>query len=326
MLTKFQISLKRLIDEFDLEVINCPSKPEEIFIRNTDVTRPSLQLAGFTEIFDDTRVQIFGRTEVRYLEHLAVKGLAAERCDGFFALHPPVAIVCNGLPCDNYIAESAKKYGVPLLRTNEDTCEFISALITQLNKTLAPRITRHGVLMDIYGEGVLILGESGVGKSETAVELMARGHRLIADDAVEIRRVSSRRLTGSAPYNIRHFMELRGIGIINARRLYGMGSVKVIEKINLIIRLEPWDDTRQYDRFGLTSEFMEIMGVKLPCVTIPVRPGRNLAVIIETATMNSRLKKMGYNATRELMRGLGLPDDDMPPEEKVITDMGWNSD
>ena len=304
MLTKFKISLKRLIDEFELETLYMPKNAEGIFIENTDVTRPSLQLAGFTEIFDNTRVQIFGRTEIRYLQHLSDRSLAAKRCEGFFALHPPVAIICNNLQCDDYLLESAKKYEVPLLRTKEDTCEFIAALIAQLNITLAPRITRHGVLMDIYGEGILILGESGVGKSETAVELMARGHRLIADDAVEIRRVSSRRLVGSAPRNIRHFMELRGIGIINARRVFGMGAVKVTKTTDMIIRLEPWDDAKQYDRFGMTNEFMEIMGVRIPAITIPVKPGRNLAVIIEIAAMNSRLKEMGYNSAVEFNKKL----------------------
>ena len=325
MLSKFKISLKRIIDEYSLEVLYMPQDPANIFIHSTDVSRPSLQLAGFTEIFDNSRVQVFGKTEISYLDHMD-KELAAKRCDGFFALHSPVAIVCNNLHCEDYLIDAAKRHGVPLLRTPHDTCEVISALIYRLNITLAPRITRHGVLMEIYGEGTLILGDSSVGKSETAVELIARGHRLIGDDAVEIRRTNSQTLVGSAPSNIRHFMELRGIGIINARRIFGMGSVNVTQRIRLIIKLEPWDDAKHYDRFGSGNEYMEIMGVRIPMITIPVKPGRNIAVVIETAVMNFRLKRFGYNATRELMRGLGLPDDEEYVEPKIVTDPGWDSE
>ena len=205
--------------------------------------------------------------------------------------------------------KTAAEYGVPLLRTAETTSDFTSALIAFLNLSLAPRVTRHGVLVEVYGEGILLLGESGVGKSETAIELIKRGHRLIADDAVEIRRVSNKSLVGTAPDNIRHFIELRGIGIINASRIFGAGAVKITEKIDLIINLEIWDVNKVYDRMGLDNQTTEILGLEIPSLTIPVKPGRNLAVIIEVAAMNSRQKKLGYNAAKDLLKRLGMTDE-----------------
>ena len=205
--------------------------------------------------------------------------------------------------------ELAKEYEVPLLRSKESTSNFIAGLIAYLNLTLAPRITRHGVLIEIYGEGVFITGESGVGKSETAIELVKRGHRLVADDAVEIRKVSNISLEGSSPDNIRHFLELRGIGIINARRLFGIGAVKMTEKLDLVVELEQWNSEKIYDRMGVDTEYVSLLGVKVPSLTIPVKPGRNLAVILEVAAMNNRQKKMGYNAARELLNRLGMESD-----------------
>ena len=205
--------------------------------------------------------------------------------------------------------ELAKEYEVPLLRSKESTSNFIAGLIAYLNLTLAPRITRHGVLIEIYGEGVFITGESGVGKSETAIELVKRGHRLVADDAVEIRKVSNISLVGSSPDNIRHFLELRGIGIINARRLFGIGAVKMTEKLDLVVELEQWNSEKVYDRMGVDTEYVSLLGVKVPSLTIPVKPGRNLAVILEVAAMNNRQKKMGYNAARELLNRLGMESD-----------------
>ena len=193
-----------------------------------------------------------------------------------------------------------------LLRTKLSTSELISSLISILNVELAPRITRHGVLVEVYGEGILLMGESGVGKSETALELIKRGHRIIADDAVEIRRVSDRTLVGTSPDNIRHFMELRGVGIINARRIFGMGAVKVSEKLDIVVQLETWNQSKVYDRMGIESEYINILGLDIPSVTIPVKPGRNLAVIIEVAAMNNRQKKLGYNAAQELLENLGM--------------------
>ena len=205
--------------------------------------------------------------------------------------------------------ELAKEYDVPLLRSKESTSNFMSGLIAFLNLTLAPRITRHGVLIEIYGEGVFITGESGVGKSETAIELVKRGHRLVADDAVEIRKVSNISLVGSSPDNIRHFLELRGIGIINARRLFGIGAVKMTEKLDLVVELEQWNPEKVYDRMGVDTEYVSLLGVKVPSLTIPVKPGRNLAVILEVAAMNNRQKKMGYNAAQELLNRLGMESD-----------------
>ena len=209
---------------------------------------------------------------------------------------------------------------MPLLRTGDTTSSFMASLIAFLNVQLAPRITRHGVFVEVYGEGILLMGDSGVGKSETAIELVKRGHRLIADDAVEIRRVSAKTLVGSAPENIRHFIELRGIGIVNARRIFGMGAVKVTEKIDMVIQLEPWDNEKVYDRMGLDNEYMDILGITVPQLTIPVKPGRNLAIIIEVASMNNRQKKMGYNAAQELMHNLGMADEPAPPQVQAE----WN--
>jgi HPr kinase/phosphorylase len=215
------------------------------------------------------------------------------------------------------MVECAKKYRVPIIRTAEATSASMSTLIYFLGTALAPRITRHGVLVEVYGEGVLIVGDSGVGKSETAIELIKRGHRLIADDAVEIRKASAKTLVGSAPDNIRHFIELRGIGIINARRLFGMGAVKLTEKINMVIQLEPWDSSKVYDRMGLDNEYINIMDVKIPLTVVPVKPGRNLAVIIECAAMNNRQKKMGYNAARELLHQLGMDEGYEPKSQEI---------
>jgi HPr kinase/phosphorylase len=237
-----------------------------------------------------------------------------ERVDMLFAQRIPALIISRELPYFPEMVELAKKYEIPLLRSKESTSSFMAALIAFLNLHLAPRITRHGVLIEVYGEGMLILGESGVGKSETAVELIKRGHRLVADDAVEIRKVSNISLVGSSPENIRHFLEIRGIGIVNARRLFGMGAVKVTEKIDMIVELEPWDSEKVYDRMGVDSEYTSILGVKIPYNTIPVKPGRNLAVILEVAAMNNRQKKMGYNAAQELLDNLGL---DMDKKEVV---------
>ena len=247
--------------------------------------------------------------EYAYLEDLD-PALRQERLSLMFSKKIPVLIVTSNLEIFPEMIKAAQDTGIPLLRTHEKTSAFMSALISFLSVELGPRITRHGVLVEVYGEGMLILGESGVGKSETAMELIKRGHRLIADDAVEIRKVSSRTLVGSSPANIRHFMELRGIGIVNARRLFGMGAIKITEKIDLVIKLEPWDSNKFYDRTGMDVEYAEIMDVKVPQYTIPVKPGRNLAVILEVAAMNNRQKKMGYNAATELMEKLGLTDDE----------------
>jgi HPr kinase/phosphorylase len=216
------------------------------------------------------------------------------------------------------LLSAAEKYGVPVLSTPDTTSSLVAALVSYMNVELAPRITRHGVLVEVYGEGILLVGDSGVGKSETAIELIKRGHRLIADDAVEIRRVSAKSLVGTAPENIRHFIELRGIGIINARRIFGMGAVKITEKIDMVINLEIWDNSKVYDRMGIDSEYTEILGIRVPVLTIPVKPGRNLAIIIEVAAMNNRQKKMGFNAAQELLSSLGMDISTMKETEKKL--------
>ncbi|MCR5123514.1 MAG: HPr(Ser) kinase/phosphatase [Ruminococcus sp.] len=301
----FTVSIDEIIKQNELELVYSPKDPAEILVDDNDVNRPGLQLMGFYEYFNAERIQICGNMEFAYLASLDEE-TRYKKIEALFATKIPMFIVARGHELYPEMVEIAKKYEVPIARTKESTTTFIASLISFLNVKLAPRITRHGVLIEIYGEGVLIVGESGVGKSETAIELVKRGHRLVADDAVEIRRVSSISLVGSSPDNIRHFLEIRGIGIINVRRLFGMGAVKVTEKIDMIVELEPWDSTKVYDRMGVDNEYTTILGVSVPSLTIPIKPGRNLAVILEVAAMNNRQKKMGYNAAQELLANLGL--------------------
>ncbi|MEE1052867.1 MAG: HPr(Ser) kinase/phosphatase [Acutalibacteraceae bacterium] len=314
MKTDFTIALSRIIKEFSLEILNMPTDPESIMISTAEINRPGLQFAGYYEYFDPNRIQILGMSEIGFLNRFTEEKLN-ERVGEFFAKKPTAVVIARGLSENDVYKKMAQLHGVPLLVTNESTSDFEAALIAFLNLHLAPRITRHGVLVEVYGEGILLLGESGVGKSETAIELVKRGHRLIADDAVEIRRVSSKSLVGTAPENIRHFIELRGIGIINASRIFGVGAVKLTEKIDLVINLEPWDVNKTYDRMGLDVQKTEILGLDIPSLTIPVQPGRNLAVIIEVAAMNNRQKKLGYNAAEDLLNRLGM-DNDFKKSEK----------
>lgn len=314
MKTDFTISLSRIVKEFSLEILNMPTDPESIMISTAEINRPGLQFAGYYEYFDPNRIQILGMSEIGFLNRFTEEKLN-ERVGEFFAKKPTAVVIARGLSENDVYKKMAQLHGVPLLVTNESTSDFEAALIAFLNLHLAPRITRHGVLVEVYGEGILLLGESGVGKSETAIELVKRGHRLIADDAVEIRRVSSKSLVGTAPENIRHFIELRGIGIINASRIFGVGAVKLTEKIDLVINLEPWDVNKTYDRMGLDVQKTEILGLDIPSLTIPVQPGRNLAVIIEVAAMNNRQKKLGYNAAEDLLNRLGM-DNDFKKSEK----------
>lgn len=314
MKTDFTISLSRIVKEFSLEILNMPTDPESIMISTAEINRPGLQFAGYYEYFDPNRIQILGMSEIGFLNRFTEEKLN-ERVGEFFAKKPTAVVIARGLSENDVYKKMAQLHGVPLLVTKESTSDFEAALIAFLNLHLAPRITRHGVLVEVYGEGILLLGESGVGKSETAIELVKRGHRLIADDAVEIRRVSSKSLVGTAPENIRHFIELRGIGIINASRIFGVGAVKLTEKIDLVINLEPWDVNKTYDRMGLDVQKTEILGLDIPSLTIPVQPGRNLAVIIEVAAMNNRQKKLGYNAAEDLLNRLGM-DNDFKKSEK----------
>ncbi len=295
----FSVTLKQLIDEFQLIDVTEMGNEEEILITTPEVNRPGLQLAGYLDYFGNDRIQIIGKVETAYLASLTA-GERYERLDAFFSCGFPCMIVARGLEIFPEMIEVAKKYRIPILRTEDTTSRFMSALIGHLNVALAPRITKHGVLVEVYGEGILILGKSGVGKSETALELVKRGHRLVADDLVEIRKVSNKTLVGAAPDVIRHFIEIRGVGILDVKNLYGVGAVKVMESINLVIHLEYWNENKDYDRLGLVDDYTDILGIRVPSLVVPVRPGRNLAIIIEVAAMNNRQKKMGYNAANEL--------------------------
>ena len=306
--TSYSVSLDKVIKELSLETVYMPTSPEKIFITSKDVNRPGLELTGFYDYYDPTRIMIFGNTETAYLHTQSVEE-RVRVLDAIFSKTPPAVIIARKLEPPPELLQMTRKYHVPMLTTPEPTSSLVGALVAFMNVELAPRITRHGVLVEVYGEGVLIVGDSGVGKSETAIELIKRGHRLIADDAVEIRRVSAKSLVGQAPSNIRHFIELRGIGIINVARLFGAGAVKNSIEVEMVIELEPWERTKNYDRTGLETETYDILGVAVPSMLIPVMPGRNLAVILETAAMNNRQKEMGYNAAKELMNSLGLQND-----------------
>ncbi len=305
----YSVKLSKVIDEFALEVLSVPDEPDSIEITCSRVNRPGLQIVGFYDYYEQARLQIIGKVENMYISKMTKKERLS-RLEDFFKTQPSGVIYTSSLPVEDDVIELAKKYRVPLLRTSKATSEFMAALIAFLNVELGPRITRHGVLVEVYGEGILLLGDSGVGKSETAIELLKRGHRLIADDAVEIKRVSATALVGRAPEIIRHYVELRGIGIVDVRRLFGMGAVKDSEKIDLIINLEAWQDDKMYDRFGLEEHTTEILGINVPSIVLPVSPGRNLSVVIEVAAMNNRQKKMGYNTAEEfnkrLMESMGL--------------------
>ena len=315
--TKFIVPLQKIIKDFNLEVLYVPEDASTIAISSPEVNRPGLQLSGFFDYFDSQRVQILGKSEFAFLQQFDDTEITI-RIDNYFSTCPPAVVITRNIEAPACMMDAAKAHKVSLLRTADGTSAFMAGLIAELNVELAPRVTRHGVLVEVYGEGILLLGESGVGKSETAIELVKRGHRLIADDAVEIRRVSAKTLVGSSPENIRHFMELRGVGIINARRLFGIGAVKMTEKINMIVQLEQWDATKVYDRMGMNEEYTDVLGVQVSSLTIPVKPGRNLAIIIEVAAMNNRQKRMGYNAAQELLEKLGM----VEPDSTQTTDWG----
>lgn len=282
-----------------------PDDTQKIKITSTEVNRPGLLISGFSKDFDPSRIQILGRMEFSYLDSLD-HDVKIERMNNLFGREIPAVIVTRNMLISSEIVELARRHKVPLLRTGEETSTFMAEAIAYLNNELAKRITRHGVLVEVYGEGVLIIGDSGVGKSETAIELVKRGHRLIADDAIEIRKISNKSLIGQSPENIQHFVELRGVGIINIARTYGAGAVKQSQEIDMVIELEHWKPEKSYSTIGLNDEYMDIMGVSVIKSVIPVRPGRNLSIIIETAAIVNRQKKMGYNAARELLEKLGV--------------------
>lgn len=295
------VSLKKVIEKLKLENLTPEIPIDKIRITQPDINRPALQMAGFFEFFDATRIQIIGFVEYYYMKEKVPEEKRKEIYDTLLSSDGmPAMVFCRGLEPDEMLKESAITHGVPLLATKDPTSTFMAEIIRWLSEELAPCISVHGVLVDVYGEGVLITGESGIGKSEAALELIKRGHRLVTDDVVEIRKISDDTLIGSAPDITRHFIELRGIGIVDVKALFGASSVKDSQQIDLVIRLEDWDKDKEYDRLGLEESYTEYLGNKIVCHNIPIRPGRNLAVICEAAAVNYRQKKMGYNAAQEL--------------------------
>ena len=298
MIDTYSVLLTTLVKEFHLEVAYASTDYASIRLTVEDVARPGLQLAGYFDHFEPMRLQVMGNVEMSYLDKLT----PTERSvifDRLFSYKFPALLIARNIPPDEQCMEMARKHNITILRSPEPTSALASTIITYLKAALAPRITRHGVLVEVYGEGILLIGDSGIGKSEAAVELLKRGHRLIADDAVEIRKVSSGSLVGTAPELIRNYIELRGIGIINVAKLFGVGAVRSENEINLVVKIVPWNTLEVYDRLGLEEQYMEILGVNVPMNTIPITPGRNLAMILEVAAMNNRQKKMGYNAALE---------------------------
>ena len=298
MFTIHSVLLTTLVKELHLEVAYAATDYEKIRLTVPDVARPGLQLAGYYDHFEPMRLQVMGNVEISYMQKLTEEERAMT-FDRLFSYRSPALLIARNITPGPQCMEMAKKHNVTILRSKEATSTIVSDIIAWLKSALAPSITRHGVLMEVYGEGLLLIGDSGNGKSEAAIELLKRGHRLIADDAVEIRKISESALVGTAPQLIRNYVELRGIGIINVAKLFGMGAVKAENEINLVVNIVPWDQQKVYDRLGLEDQFMEILGVQIPMNTIPITPGRNLAVILEVAAMNNRQRKMGYNPALE---------------------------
>ena len=302
-MNNYSVPLRHLVEEFNLTVAYQATDYEEIRVQVDEVSRPGLPLTGFFEHFEKLRVEVLGYVEMTYLDNQS-PAKRLEIFDRLFAFHIPALVISRGQQPHPECIEMAKKHNVTILLAQETTSYVISNLITYLKSALAPRITRHGVLMEVYGEGIYLTGESGIGKSETAVELLKRGHRLIADDAVEIRKTSSSQLVGSAPSLIRNYIELRGIGVINVANLFGMGAVKEETSIDVVVNIVPWEAGKHYDRMGLEEHYVDLLGIKVPCITIPVSPGRNIAVILEVAAMNNRQKRLGFNAALEFSQQL----------------------
>ena len=298
MIDTYSVPLKKLVEDFKLEVVHPSTDFESIRITVEDVARPGLQLAGFFDHYEPMRLQVMGNVEMSYTGKLSSANRSAI-FDRLFSYKFPAMLIARGIQPHPEMLAMAKKHNITILLSPLPTSSIISSIITYLKDVLAPRVTRHGVLVEVYGEGILLIGDSGIGKSEAAIELLKRGHRLIADDAVEIHKVSASSLVGTAPALIRNYIELRGIGIINVAKLYGMGAVKLDNQIDLVVNIVHWNTQEAYDRLGLEDQFTEILDVRVPMYTIPITPGRNLAVILEVAAMNNRQKKMGYNAALE---------------------------
>jgi len=297
------VSIRRLVDHQELKILTCEERMDDIKITQTDINRPALQLAGFFDYFDHHRVQIIGQVEYTFMEKQGIEK-STEMMEQIMSYKVPCIVFCRNIPVAQEFLELSEKHGVPILQTGKETSAFSAEVTRWLHVELAPMISIHGVLVDIFGEGVLLTGESGIGKSEVALELIHRGHRLVSDDVVEIRRVSDETLIGQAPDITRHFIELRGIGIIDAKTLFGVESVKDTMTIDLVLQLEEWNREKEYDRMGLQDNYIEYLGNKVPIHNIPIRPGRNGAIICESAAVNFRQKKMGYNAAEELYKRL----------------------
>lgn len=297
-MNSYSVALKEVVKEFNLTVVRASTDYDRVQVMVEEVSRPGLPLAGFFDHFESLRLQVIGKVEYAYIKTLSHERLL-EVFGQLFQHKIPALIFARNIEPLPECLEMAKKYDVTVLHCIESTSYVVSSLITYLKNALAPRITRHGVLVEVYGEGLLLMGESGIGKSEAAAELLKRGHRLIADDAVEIHKVSGNTLMGSSPELIRNYIEIRGIGVINVAKLFGMAAVKNETEVNMVVNIVPWASDQVYDRLGLEDQYMDILGIKVPAITIPIKPGRNLAVILEVAAMNNRQKKMGYNAAAE---------------------------
>ncbi len=295
------VKLEKVVEKFKLDNLTPDIDIKGIRVTQTDLNRPALQMTGYFEHFDATRLQVIGFVEYTYMEGMSVEQKNTVY-DKLLSYDIPAIIFCREQQPDEIFLEIAKRHNKPVFSTNKNTSTFMAEAIRWLNVQLAPCISVHGVLVDVYGEGVLITGESGIGKSEAALELIKRGHRLVTDDVVELRKVSDDTLVGSAPDITKHFIELRGIGIVDVKALFGASSVKDTQSVDLVIKLEDWDKDKEYDRLGLEEEYAEYLGNKIVCHTLPIRPGRNLAVICESAAVNHRQKKMGYNAAQELYK------------------------
>lgn len=295
----YRVTVQNLLDNFNLENLTKEIDIGDRLLSGPEVNRPALQLAGFFEIFPSDRVQILGNIEIAYMDQMG-PDRRREVLGSLFEWDIPCFVVCRDAQVSEEFIDLARASGTPVLSTNEGTSDFTAEILKWLKVEFAPRTTVHGVLVDVYGEGILIIGESGIGKSETALELVKRGHRLVADDSVEIKKVSKQTLVGSCPEIIRYLIELRGIGIVDIRQMFGVASVKLTQNIDLVVKLESWVEGKGYDRLGLFSETMEFLGNSIVCHNIPVRPGRNLAIICESAAINHRLKRLGYNAAQEL--------------------------
>ena len=298
MIDTYSVALHTLVEALDLTIAYESTDYRAVRLTVEEVARPGLQLAGYFDHFEPMRLQIMGNVEMSYLEKLSRHDRAVVY-DRLFSYKFPAMVISRNNEPDELCLSMAKKHNVTILRSPKATGAVVTAIITYLKAALAPRITRHGVLVEVYGEGILLMGDSGIGKSEAAVELLKRGHRLIADDAVEIRKIDNGVLVGTAPELIRNYIELRGIGIINVAKLYGIGAIKLENEINLVVNIVPWNTHQVYDRLGLEDQYTDILGIKIPMNTIPITPGRNLAVILEVAAMNNRQRRMGYNAALE---------------------------